>query len=180
MPDKPQPIDYKSPAIQGIREILNKRPMQGRPWVRDPLDAIGNPDLPAVPHPPGFRPDPIIRGPQETAQAVHLLHRIAPEMRGRVSAYSSNPNRSILEDLDKAGIPPQLSDSVNVLGQYDFRDKDIWIRSPQGFGLMLGREGMLPTLAHEMGHSRGLLHGDKIKKLESDVAEAFPWGLKGR
>jgi hypothetical protein len=168
----PGPIDHSNPDIALLRQLLNRRPKDipaigDFKGVRDPLDAVGNPELPSVPHPSGFRPDPIINGSPRLANAVNDMFKIAPELRGRVDQISTAPTPGYLASLSESDIDASQANFTNLAGQHTPAQKrvpksDIWLRNethyPEGMSLE-------QTLGHEMGHIGGIRgHGYMIPR----------------
>lgn len=160
------PLDPKDPDVALLRELLNRRPIGP-----DPIDALNNPNLPPVPHPGGFRPDPLVVGTPRLGNDVNELFHLAPELRGRVNTISTAPTPSVMNSMMNAKMDPILSNQLNIIGlhtpkQQGFPTSEVWLRSdntyPPGHSLK-------QTLTHEMGHAAGWKHGPPKDEATMDI-----------
>ena len=153
----PGPIDFKNPDTALLRELLNRRTtgVDGR----DPLDATGNLDLPSVPRPGGFRPDPTIVGPPEFAQDIHNLYRLAPEMRGRTETLSTAPTADAFNwSSNNPSSDWIVKGDQILLGINNPQKGRIWAMHPDIFPPKMGKTHK-STIGHELGHLTRPQHG---------------------
>ncbi len=173
----PDPINFQDPDTALLRELLNRRPMdrnlRGDPIpAEDPLDATGNPSLPPVPHPGGFRPDPVIIGSPKLGQQVNDLYRLAPEQRGRVNSIGTAPSPGMIEVMGNSGIDPVKSNTLNIVGMHtppqQATPPAIWLRNE---GTYPKNYSMERVLGHEMGHVNGRTHRSNADNAETTMIE---------
>lgn len=164
----PKPIDYKNPAVSGLRDLLNTNKV-----TLDVPSGHDNPDLPSVPHPGGFRPDPLTGPMQSTGQAVHQLLRIAPDLRGRFSQVTTAPNLGTMIETDRAQMDTRNVDFSNMNGQFTYGDRAIWLRPKHLQDELAATSTEYPynnnfeqVLGHEAGHAAGYGHGKELDSIQ--------------
>lgn len=183
---RPHPV-YTSQE-QELHDLLKPRTgdggyNHGAEWskVKDPLDALGSPDLPAVAKPPMFRADTPVIGSREFQSAVEKILHIAPEMRGRAPVIRQGPDASVMTMFDR-DIPTATHDSTygydghqNILGTTDNATKAVTVNPSLESGQpTYYRDATAePIIAHELGHVAGYHHGPKIELMERLANEIF-------
>lgn len=132
--------------------------------LRRPSRNFEGTDLPYVPHPGIFQPDPFVSGPPELAQAARRLMDRTPSMKENVSGIQTGPTRSVLDYLRQSEFDAEDYPNSNLLGAYGIGAHDISLNprlfaDTQEHGDDINYQN---TLTHEFGHAAGYKHmGDK-------------------
>ena len=178
MPNKLKPASLASSqphALHALRDLLHRGPQPKSPligsWLnrpkRDSLSAHDNPELPAVAHPPMFRPDIPSNNP-DVGRALYELLQIAPDLKGRTPRVWTSPTRSVMEDAIDSSYPIERLPMSNLNGQMDIRNKEVWINPSliRGAGWRGNPGDLEKTLAHELGHTAGYGHEPDLEDIE--------------
>ena len=169
-----------TPEQEALREKLNTRPgPESNPAIMRSLGGLPLIGTPKFPIAPPFRPETKVTGGTQFARQVNELHKLAPELRGRVPEITQGHNDVAIMDIARNDEPSMLDDVKGfsgLRGITNFKTKRIAVNPyrPNGMG---GDHYDLPdtmnTMAHEFGHvvgNKGMEKGfKKFSTYESEL-----------
>ena len=106
-------------------------------------------DLPFVPPPSSFQPDPLVVGSPELARSAKMVLDLDPWTKQNVSKIVHGPTRATMELMLNDGFSPEAFNGTTLRGAYNVKDHEIAIRPN------LRGSDALGTLVHEIGHAAG-------------------------
>lgn len=142
MPQNPA----ERPSLSSLRDLFLRE--KTYPKVNGVLP--GEMEWPNVEPPAIFKPEPPVIGSPRLARSVKEIYRTVPELRhADVKQINAGPTPGVAETLREYKFPVGMFDKTNLLGMYDRRDKQVFVRP----NIDLGTE--LNTIAHELTHGMG-------------------------
>lgn len=106
-------------------------------------------DLPSVPPPSSFQPDPLVVGSPELARQAKRMLDLDPRTKSKVSTITQGPTKGTMEDMLEYGLPIDSFKNTSLLGMYDRRNGAL------GLSPRLSRDALLSVLVHEIAHASG-------------------------
>lgn len=151
-PALPKPTSY-SPASKDIfdelKHFLQAASSRG---YRDK-----DTKLPYVPRPGIFQPDPPVVGPPWLARYAKTLLDLDGGTKENVKSITAAPTVGSIERFIGSGLEPDELYS-NLLGSYDRKTKEIYLRPGDDDGI---------TLPHELAHAAG--YGEEKAKVAEEI-----------
>jgi hypothetical protein len=134
--------------------------------------------LPTLPQRPTmFQPDPLVIGSPDYARRAKELYDLDPRTKSNIGIISTAPTS---KSMWKTAKDQTTYDPVNPADFIGIVDK---VSKPGDTGLRQniysvpeyehGREVAMRTLAHEIGHTAGIKHGQNMTNVENTVESSY-------
>ena len=142
-------------------EIIRKMEELGQIFKNKNNSNPGMGELPYIPRPSMFQPDPLVIGRPEEAQLAKRMIDLDPITKEKVKQIMFGPDKSSMTRMSESKLPIDSYRDTSLLGVTDRESGNISINP----GVFIGSstDDATNTLAHEISHRSGYRDPDSYK-----------------